>query len=223
MNFELKPLPYEPDALEPHMSARTLDFHYHKHYAGYMQKLKDAIGSGGLARASLTEIIRTTRDTDVFRNAAQVFNHEFFWQSLAPSGSRRQLTDGSLKDRIDRDFGGPDGFREAFKEKASGQFGSGWAWLVVNPDGTLAITSTGDADNPLTTSARPLLTLDVWEHAYYLDYQHDRGKYIEVFLDHLINWRFAGLNLEEAAATDASDTTRARGSRRGASAASRSS
>jgi Fe-Mn family superoxide dismutase len=210
MKFELKPLPYKPDALEPHMSARTLDYHYNKHYAGYMQKLENAIGQSGMARASLTEIIRTTRDTDVFRNAAQVYNHEFFWRCMAPADSRRQLTAGSLKEGIERDFGGLDGFREAFSEKASGQFGSGWAWLVVDPGGKLAVTSTSDADNPLTTAAQPLLTLDVWEHAYYLDYQHERGKYIEAFIDHLIDWRFVQQNLDEFAAIDSRASARLR-------------
>jgi Fe-Mn family superoxide dismutase len=217
MNFELEPLPYASDALEPYMSAKTLDFHYNAHYAGYMKRLRDAIAGLPAARSSLTEIIRTTRDTTVFRNAAQVYNHEFFWRCMAPPQSRRPLAAGALRNAIERDFGGLDGFRQAFKEKAASQFGSGWAWLVVDADGKLAVTSTADADNPLTTPARPLLTLDVWEHAYYLDYHHERGKFIESFFDHLLDWRFAERNLSLdplASSGDSGDPARARGARR---------
>jgi Fe-Mn family superoxide dismutase len=196
MKFELDPLPYEISALEPHMSARTLDFHYNKHHAGYMNKLEKAISGTNAADLPLTEIIRTTDDTGTFRNAAQVYNHTFFWHCMTPPDSREPLSGGSLKQRIDEDLGGLDAFRKEFAEIASGEFGSGWAWLVVNSDGRLEVLSTSDADTPVTTSAHPLLTLDVWEHAYYLDYQNERGQYIESFLDCLVNWRFAQENLD---------------------------
>jgi Fe-Mn family superoxide dismutase len=203
MKFELAPLPYAFDKLEPHMSARTLHFHYHKHYATYMHNLEKAIGGSSTADLPLTEIISTTGNTGVFNNAAQVYNHEFFWRCMSAPEPRMPAVGGALRNRLDRDFGGLDAFRREFLEMAKSQFGSGWAWLVVNADGKLSITSTADADNPLTTSSRALLTLDVWEHAYYLDYQHDRGKYIEAFVDHLIDWRFVELNLDGFVAADA--------------------
>ena len=196
MKFQLEPLSYEFNALQPYMSATTLDYHYNKHYAGYMRKLKQAIANTKTGGLTLPEIIRTTEDSDVYRNAAQVYNHEFFWRCMAPPDSRSPLTDGRLKERIDADLGGLADFGREFAGIANGEFGSGWAWLVVDSRGKLAVTSTTDADNPLTTSATPLLTLDVWEHAYYLDYQNERDKYIEAFLDHLVDWRFAERNLE---------------------------
>ena len=206
MRFELAPLPFAFDALEPHMSSRALDFHYNRHYAGYLRNLENAIGGSATADLPLGEIIRTTGDTGVFNNAAQVYNHEFFWRCLSAPEPQVPRAGGALAKRLDQDFGGTDAFRKEFRDKAISQFGSGWAWLVVNPDGKLSITSTGDADNPLTTSGRPLLTLDVWEHAYYLDYQHDRTRYVEAFLDHLIDWRFVELNLEGFVAAGAERT-----------------
>jgi Fe-Mn family superoxide dismutase len=209
MKFEIDPLPYELSALEPYMSAQTLDFHYNKHHAGYMNKLEKAIAGTSAADLDLIELIRETDDTSVFRNAAQVFNHNFFWKCMTPPDSREPLTDGTLKRQIDEDLGSMDDFRKEFSEIASGEFGSGWAWLVVNTDGRLEIISTSDANNPLTGSATPLLTLDVWEHAYYLDYQNERGKYIEAFLEHLVNWRFAQENFDRATGTK-EQRTRAR-------------
>lgn len=197
MKFELEPLPYELNALEPHMSARTLDLHYNKHHAGYMRKLKSAIEGTAWADLELSDIVCKIDEVSVFRNAAQCFNHTFFWRCLKPAEMREPLTEGHLKERIDADLGGIEACNRKFAEIASGEFGSGWAWLVVAQNGRLEVLSTSDADNPLTSSAHPLLTLDVWEHAYYLDYQNERGKYIEAYLDYLVNWQFAEQNLDE--------------------------
>jgi Fe-Mn family superoxide dismutase len=194
MSFELPALPYARDALEPYISANTLDYHYGKHHKGYVDKLNKAIADAAYAGQSLEEIIAGARDNDdsgVFKNAAQAWNHEFLWHSMSPNGGGEPA--GELAEAIAADFGGFDQFCDQFKAAALGRFGSGWAWLVQSGEG-LDIVTTGNADTPIGTDATPLLTLDVWEHAYYLDYQNQRGTYIDTFLGDLINWEFAGKN-----------------------------
>lgn len=193
MKFELGKLPYKIEDLAPYISASTVDVHYNKHHAGYLDKLEAAIRGKPLADLPLEDIVRSTSDA-VFRNAAQVWNHTFYWSSLDPEGG--DTPGAALQDQLERDFGGIDKFKQAFGEIAAGEFGSGWAWLVVGSDGRLEVLSTNDADNPLRSDKRPLLTVDVWEHAYYLDYKNERGKYVEACLDHLLNWRFADANFE---------------------------
>jgi Fe-Mn family superoxide dismutase len=190
MKFELPTLPYDKSALAPHISARTLELHYEKHHRGYLTKLEKAIGGKPEAEKSLHEIIRTTEGT-VFNLAAQVWNHTFYWDSMKPGGGGRPA--GPLLAAIERDFGGFDRFAKQFAEAARGEFGSGWAWLVLGPQ-KLRVIATHDAENPLQTNALPLLTIDVWEHAYYLDYQNERDRYVQAVLDHLLNWSFAEQN-----------------------------
>lgn len=196
MTFVLTELPYERDALEPHVSARTMEFHYGKHHKGYVDKLNAAIKGSKYENMSLEEVIRSSydnQDTSVFNNAAQSWNHTFFWECMRPGGGG--APGGALCDRIEQQFGGISEFRRQFKEAATGQFGSGWAWLAAGENG-LTIVSTSDANSPLTWNATPLLTLDVWEHAYYLDYQNSRDKFVDAFLENLINWDFAQKNLD---------------------------
>lgn len=196
MTFRLTELPYDLDALEPHVSARTLEFHYGKHHKGYVDKLNQNAAGTPYEDMALEEVIKESHskdDTPVYNNASQAWNHTFFWDSMRPGGASRP--GGSLSDKIDSQFGGLDEFRKQFKESAVARFGSGWTWLVADED-TLAIVSTSNADSPLITPTAPLITLDVWEHAYYLDYQNSRDKFVDAFLDHLINWDFAEDNLE---------------------------
>ena len=191
MSIQLPDLPYDNDALEPHISARTLEYHHGKHHKGYIDKLNKAIANTAYEDMALDGIIvrshRTTHD-NVYNNAAQAWNHEFLWNSMSPDGGGEP--DGVLKEAIERDFGSVDMFRKAFRQAAVGQFGSGWAWLVLE-QGILKVLATDNAESPLTSGQRPLLVLDVWEHAYYLDYQNDRGAYVDNFLENLINWEFA--------------------------------
>lgn len=193
MKFEMKPLPYDYSALEPHISARTLEFHYDKHHKGYMKKLKAAIEGTPREDQTLEKIILDSEGS-VFNSAAQVWNHDFYWESLSPDGGGKpgELLADAIKDQ----FGDFDSFQDRLKTASTGQFGSGWAWLVVGLDGKLQITSTSDAGNPMQSRLTPLLTIDVWEHAYYLDYQNERGTYIDRVLDHLINWQFAEENFK---------------------------
>ncbi len=186
MSFTLPDLPYAKNALEPHISAETLDYHYGKHHQAYVDKLNAAVEGTPEADKSLEEIIRGASG-GTFNNAAQVWNHTFYWNCLSPNGGGEP--DGALADAIKRDFGSFDNFKEKFSDSAVGNFGSGWTWLVQNEDGSLAIVNTDDADTPLTGSAKPLLTCDVWEHAYYIDYRNARPKYIEAFWK-LVNWEF---------------------------------
>lgn len=197
MKFELPPLPYPSDALEPYLGAETLEVHYGKHHQGYMDKLERALEGTSRASLALEDLVRDS-EGDVFNNAAQVWNHTFYWRSMTPN---THAPSKSLAERLDRDLGGMEAFKREFAEIASGEFGSGWAWLIEQTDGKLAVQSTHDADNPLRHGLRPLLTLDVWEHAYYLDYRNERDKYIEAFLDHLIDWSFAESNMEQLAAS----------------------
>jgi superoxide dismutase, Fe-Mn family len=196
VQFELAPLPYPADALAPHISARTVHHHYEKHHRGYLDTLENALQGSPEAELTLEQIILGSRG-DVFNAAAQVWNHDFYWRSMAPEPSSPS---GDLACRLDADFGGLDGWMKAFAAAAAGEFGSGWAWLAYLPEQQrLAVFSTTDAVCPLLTSARPLLTLDVWEHAYYLDYQQDRAAYIEAFVDRLANWEAAAERLVLAA------------------------
>ncbi|AKS41656.1 superoxide dismutase [Wenzhouxiangella marina] len=184
MAFTLPELPYAKDALEPHISAETLEYHYGKHHQTYVDKLNGLVEGTADADKSLEDIIRSSSG-GLFNNAAQVWNHTFYWHCLAPNGGGEP--GGALAELIDRDFGSFAAFKEQFTQTAINTFGSGWAWLVQNPDGKLAITSTSNAETPLTGSAKPLLTCDVWEHAYYIDYRNARPKYMDAFWN-LVNW-----------------------------------
>lgn len=197
MAFELPPLPYAANALEPHMSANTFSFHHAKHHNAYVTNLNNLIKDTDLASKGLEEIIKAVAGdaskAGVFNNAAQVWNHTFFWSSMKPGGGGKPA--GDLLARIETDFGSFDKFKEDFKNAAVTQFGSGWAWLVEEK-GTLKIVKTGNADTPLAHGQKALLTVDVWEHAYYLDFQNRRPDYVQTFLDHLANWDFATANLK---------------------------
>jgi superoxide dismutase, Fe-Mn family len=199
MAFELPPLPYPKNALEPHISERTMDFHHGRHHQAYVTNLNNLVKDQPLERQSLEEIITATyRDsskTGVFNNAAQVWNHTFFWHSMKPQGGG--APSGDVAAAITRDCGGLDRFKDQFKAAAVGQFGSGWAWLVADR-GQLKIAATPNAVNPLAEGQTALLTCDVWEHAYYLDYQNRRPDFVQTFLDHLINWDFVAQNLAKA-------------------------
>jgi superoxide dismutase, Fe-Mn family len=194
---ELPPLPYADNALDPVISATTLGFHYGKHHQTYVDNLNKLLdGEPSLEALSLEAIVQETHGNaeraDVFDNAAQVWNHTFYWHSMHPKGGG--APHGKLKERIDAELGGVDGFRKAFRQAALGQFGSGWAWLV-DDGGKLGVVHTANALTPLAQGVRPLLTLDVWEHAYYLDYQNRRADYVDAWLDKLVNWDFAADNL----------------------------
>ena len=198
MTIEFPGLPYLVDALEPHVSAKTLEFHHGKHHKAYTDKLNAAIAGTGYEGRSLEDIIGASHeagDTGIFNNAAQAWNHTFLWSSMSPAGGGEP--EGELAEAINASFGDLAGFRQQFKASAMGQFGSGWTWLVLK-GGSLKIVSTGNAETPLTDGATPLLTLDVWEHAYYLDYQNKRDAYVDTYLDKLINWDFAAENFEAA-------------------------
>jgi Fe-Mn family superoxide dismutase len=191
MAFELPPLPYADNALAPHISDRTISFHYGKHHAAYVNNLNGLIDGTDFAEASLDDIVRAAEPGGLFNNAAQVWNHTFYWNSMSPDGGGDPSAD--LAAAIESSFGSVDGFKEQFKADAVGNFGSGWTWLVRQHDG-LAIVKTDDADTPLAHGQTALLTIDVWEHAYYLDYQNARPKYIEAWWN-LVNWDFLAKNL----------------------------
>ncbi len=194
MAFELPQLPYAKDALAPLMSAETFEYHYGKHHAAYVTNLNAAIAGTPNESKSLEEIILSS-DGPLFNNAAQVWNHTFFWNSMKPQGGGKPT--GELAQAIDRDFGGFDKFREQFVQAAVKQFGSGWAWLVKEGD-KLKITSTANADLPLKHNQTALFTVDVWEHAYYIDYRNARQKFVEAIVDSLANWDFVAENLKKA-------------------------
>jgi Fe-Mn family superoxide dismutase len=189
----LPALPYPNDALEPHISAETLEYHHGKHHASYVRKLNKQIPGTEFESASLEEIIRKASG-GIFNNGAQVWNHTFYWNCLSPDGGGNPV--GALAQVIDRTFGDFTQFKERFSESAATNFGSGWTWLVKNPDGSLAVVNTSNADNPMTDGSQPLLTCDVWEHAYYIDYRNARKKYIDAFWN-LVNWDFVTQNLGE--------------------------
>lgn len=193
MTFSLPELPYAKNALEPHLSEETLEYHYGKHHNAYVTNLNKLL-EGKENPGTLEDLIRTA-EGGVFNNAAQVWNHTFYWKSMKPGGGG--APQGELLDAIVRDFGSFEKFKEELTQAAVTQFGSGWAWLVLK-DGKLSVTKTGNAENPLRDGAQPLLTLDVWEHAYYIDYRNLRPKYIETFFEHLVNWDFALENLKAA-------------------------
>jgi len=196
MAFELPALPYAKNALEPHVSAKTLEFHHGKHHADYVKKLNKLVQNSEFERMQLEEIIQATAESaahrKIFNNAGQHWNHSFFWHCMRPEGGGKP--DGNLAQMIERDFGDFDKFREKFIEAGVNRFGSGWAWLVVDA-GKLAVVSTPNGEPPIVSARHALLTCDVWEHAYYLDYQNRREEFITAFLDHLTNWEFAAEQL----------------------------
>ena len=194
--FSLPRLPYAENALEPVISARTLGFHYGKHHKTYVDTLNKLVSGTDLADQPLEAVVRATAGksdkSKIFNNAAQVWNHAFYWRCLKPKGGGDP--DGTLGERIAADFGSADKFRKEFSEAAVSQFGSGWAWLVSDR-GRLKVVKTGNADVPFVNGQTPLLTLDVWEHAYYLDYQNRRAVYVDAVIGKLLNWEFASDNL----------------------------
>jgi len=198
MAFKLPELPFAYDALAPHMSKKTLEFHHDKHHKGYVDKLNAAVDGTRYAGMALEEIIRETaknsKERGIFNNAAQHWNHAFFWNCLSPGGGGKP--EGALAERIKADFGSYDDFAKAFKQAATGQFGSGWAWLVLD-GGALKVTATPNAETPMIHGQHALLTCDVWEHAYYLDYQNRRPDFVETVLKELVNWKFVAERLDE--------------------------
>lgn len=200
MAFELPPLPYDYSALEPFMSAKTLEFHHDKHHAGYVTNLNNLVKDTELADKSLEEVIKATYNdpskAGIFNNAAQVWNHTFYWNGMKASGGG--APSGDLAEKINAAFGSYDKFKDEFKSAGATQFGSGYAWLVLE-NGDLKIVKTPNAVNPMTSGQTPLLTCDVWEHAYYLDYQNKRPDFLQSFLDNLVNWDFVAQNYAAAA------------------------
>lgn len=200
--FTLPKLPYAEDALAPVISAKTISFHYGKHHATYIKTLNELVAGTAYEDLSLGEIVaRSAGAKDaaarkIFNNAAQAWNHDFFWRSMGPDGGGKP--GGPLRSAIDRDFGDTDEFRTAFAKTAVGAFGSGWTWLVAGKDSKLAIVATENADTPFIRGERPLLVIDVWEHAYYLDYQSRRHEYVAAWLESLVNWQFAEANFASA-------------------------
>jgi Fe-Mn family superoxide dismutase len=196
--IELPALPYARNALAPHISENTMNFHYGKHHQAYVTNLNNLIAGTDLEGKSLEEIIKISA-TDktkvgIFNNSAQVWNHTFYWHSMKPNGGGKPS--GEVLQKIEADFGSYENFVTEFKQAGATQFGSGWAWLVLD-SGKLKVTKTGNAETPLTTHATPLMTMDVWEHAYYLDFQNARPNYIDAFLNHLVNWNFVAENLRK--------------------------
>ena len=192
MSIKLPDLPYEMDALSPHISKETLEYHYGKHHNAYVDKLNAAIGGGKYENLSLDDIVRESKgDAKVFNNAAQTWNHTFYWNCLSPNGGGEPS--GAIADAIKSSFGSFETFKQQFSDKSATLFGSGWAWVVKEGD-KLSIVQTKDADNPMTDGKTPILTCDVWEHAYYIDYRNARPKYVEAFWN-VINWEFIEKNL----------------------------
>jgi len=192
MAFELPALPYAQDALAPHISAETLEYHYGKHHKTYVDKLNGLVGGTEFENKSLEEVVRTSSG-GMFNNAAQIWNHSFYWNCLSPNGGGAPT--GAIADAINAAFGSFDKFKEEFTNSAINNFGSSWTWLVKKADGSVAIVNTSNAATPLTDeSVTPILTVDLWEHAYYIDYRNARPKYMEAFWS-LINWEFANKNL----------------------------
>ncbi|MDQ3469478.1 MAG: superoxide dismutase [Actinomycetota bacterium] len=185
MAFTLPDLPYDTNALEPHLSAETFEYHYGKHHKTYVETLNKLVEGTPQADASLEDVIMNS-EGKLFNNAAQVWNHTLYWNSMAPAGGG--APSGAAGDAVNEAFGSFDDFKKQFKEAATGQFGSGWTWLTLD-GGTLAISATSNADLPMKHGQTAVLTCDVWEHAYYIDYRNARPDYVGVFLDHLINWK----------------------------------
>lgn len=191
MQHELPQLPYAMDALAPHISKETFEFHYGKHHQAYVTNLNGLIKGTEFENASLEDIVKKSSG-GVFNNAAQVWNHTFFWNSMKPAGGGKPS--GALAAAIDKKWGSFDAFKEAFTKSAVGNFGSGWTWLVKKADGSVDIVNTSNAGSVLTTGDKALLTIDVWEHAYYIDFRNARPKFVETFLNSLANWDFAAKN-----------------------------
>jgi len=196
MAFQLPPLPYANDALLPHITPNTLSFHYGKHHQAYVTNLNKLVEGTDLASKTLLDVVKATAGKPdkaaIFNNAAQVWNHTFYWNSMKPKGGGKPT--GAIAQKINADFGSYEKFVELFSQAGATQFGSGWAWLSLK-GGKLEVTKTPNAETPLVTGATPLITMDVWEHAYYLDFQNRRPDYIKTFLDSLVNWDFANQNL----------------------------
>ncbi|NEO27895.1 MAG: superoxide dismutase [Kamptonema sp. SIO4C4] len=199
MAYTLPELPYDYTALEPHISKSTLEFHHDKHHAAYVKKYNAAVEGTEYANKPIEEVIKAvagdSSKTGIFNNGAQAWNHSFYWNSMKPNGGGKPS--GELANKINADFGSFDQFVEAFKAAGAGRFGSGWAWLVLD-GGTLKVFNTLNAENPMTQGQTPLLTMDVWEHAYYLDYQNQKAAYIDAFVNNLINWDFVAQNFASA-------------------------
>ena len=196
MPFTLPELPYAKDALAPHMSAETFDYHHGKHHKAYIDKTNGMLAEKGLEDASLVEVIKAAKekgDKSLFNNSAQIWNHSFFWQCLAPAGSTKPS--GKLAEMISSDFGDHATLVEKLATEATNHFASGWGWLVLN-NGKLEVTSLHDADTPVVHGLTPLLTLDVWEHAYYIDYRNERPRFLKTVLENIINWDFVAQNLD---------------------------
>ena len=191
MAHTLPALPFAQDALAPHISAETFEYHYGKHHQAYVTNLNNLIKGTEFENMALEDIIKKSSG-GVYNNAAQIWNHTFFWSSLKPNGGGAPT--GKLADAINAKWGSFDAFKEAFTKSAVGNFGSSWTWLVKKADGTVDIVNTGAAGTPLTTGDTALLTIDLWEHAYYIDYRNARPKFVETFLNHLANWDFAAKN-----------------------------
>ena len=192
MEHQLPALPYAKDALAPHMSAETFDYHYSKHHQAYVTNLNNLIKGTDFENKSLEDIVKSASAGGIYNNAAQVWNHSFFWNCMKPNGGG--APGGALAEAINKKWGSLDEFKKAFQASAVGNFGSGWTWLVKKADGSVDIVNMGPAGTPLTTGDKPVLTIDVWEHAYYIDYRNLRPKFVETFLEHLVNWQFAEAN-----------------------------
>ena len=199
MSYQQPPLGYAENALEPFISAKTIGFHYGKHHVAYITNYNNLIAGTPLDTLSIGEVIATTatdpQKVGIFNNGAQAWNHSFYWNSLTPNGGGEPS--GNLAAKITQDFGSFDKFKDELKSAAATQFGSGWAWLVLD-NGTLKVVKTGNAQTPSTSGQKPILTIDVWEHAYYLDFQNRRPDYVASVIDNLLNWEFAAKNFSEA-------------------------
>jgi superoxide dismutase, Fe-Mn family len=196
MAFTLPELPFPEDALGPHMSAETLEYHHGKHHKAYVDKTNGMLGEKGLEGASLIEVIRAGKekgDNGLFNNSAQIWNHSFFWQCLTPEGSTSPS--GKLKEMIDSEFGSHDALLDKLATESVNHFASGWGWLILN-NGKLEVTSLHDADTPVVHGMTPLLTVDVWEHAYYIDYRNERPRFVKSVLQNIVNWDFVAQNLD---------------------------
>ena len=191
MEHQLPPLPFAIDALEPDYSKETLEYHHGKHHKAYVDNLNNLQKGTEFESMELEEIVKKSSG-GIYNNAAQIWNHTFFWNCLKPNGGGQPS--GALADAINAKWGSFDAFKEAFTKSAVGNFGSGWTWLVKKADGSVDIVNTGPAGTPLTTDDKALLTVDVWEHAYYIDYRNARPRFVETFLNHLVNWDFAAKN-----------------------------
>jgi len=190
LHFDLPPLPYPEDALAPVISAETLSLHHGKHHQKYIDTMNQLLEKEHVQAKTLEDVVRSSKGK-LFNNAAQAWNHDFYWKSLSPKSA---APSGALKQRLERDFGSYEKFVEKFAAAADGQFGSGWAWLI-DKDGRLEVVATANADTPMAHGARCLLALDIWEHAYYVDYRNQREKYVQAVIEKRLNWEFAGENL----------------------------